>query len=110
MWKFPISVCFYSLLSVIGSGGTVHAQIQKGYALNGRAVNGVKHVKTLRLCDLTRREMNGRSHFPAGLQVRVEVVLPDLPEVGSVPGAHQDAPGAADLPLPPLQQGVPLTV
>lgn len=47
---------------------------------------------------------------PAGLQVCVEVLLADLPEAGSVPGAHQDAPGAADLPLPPLQQGVPLAV
>lgn len=40
----------------------------------------------------------------------VEVLLPDLPQVGSVPGAHQDTPGAADLPLPPLQQSVPLAI
>lgn len=54
--------------------------------------------------------ISNHAHTPAGLQVRVEVLLPDLPEVGSVPGAHQDAPGAADLPLPPLQQGVPLAL
>lgn len=53
---------------------------------------------------------NNHAHVPAGLQVCVEVLLPDLPEVGPVPGAYQDAPGAADLPLPPLQQGVPLAV
>lgn len=47
---------------------------------------------------------------PAGVQVRVEVLLADLPEAGPVPGAHSDAPGAADLPVPPLPQGLPLPV
>lgn len=46
----------------------------------------------------------------SGLQVCAQVLLPDLPETGSVSGAHQDSPRAADLPLSPLQQGVPLSV
>lgn len=37
-------------------------------------------------------------------------MLPDFPEVGSVSGAHQNAPGAADLPLPPLWKNVPFFV
>lgn len=37
-------------------------------------------------------------------------MLPDFPEVGSVSGAHQNAPGAADLPLPPLWKNVPIFV
>jgi len=45
-----------------------------------------------------------------GVQVCAKVVLPDLPPAGLVPGAHPIAPGAAHLPLPPVQQGVPLAV
>lgn len=37
-------------------------------------------------------------------------MLPDFPEAGSVSGAHQNAPGAADLPLSPLWKNVPFSV
>lgn len=42
--------------------------------------------------------------------MRVKIMLPDLPDPGSVFGTHPDAPGATDLPLPPVQQGVPLAL
>ena len=48
--------------------------------------------------------------FPQGVQMCGQELCADLPEAGHVPGAHQEPPGGAELPLPPLWQGLPLAV
>ena len=48
--------------------------------------------------------------FPQGVQMCGQELCADLPEAGHVPRAHQEPPGGAELPLPPLWQGLPLAV
>ena len=48
--------------------------------------------------------------FPQGIQMCGQELCTDLPEAGHVPGAHQEPPGGAELPLPPLWQGLPLAI
>ena len=57
-YKFPISMCFYSLIFVIASGGTVHTRTNtKGICVGKwRAVSGTTHVNARHLCYLTRRD------------------------------------------------------
>lgn len=37
-----------------------------------------------------------------------EKLRTDIPEAGLLPRAYQESPGRNELPLPPLQQGLPL--
>ena len=48
--------------------------------------------------------------FPQGVQVCGQKLRADIPEARHVSGAHQEPPGGAELPLPPLWQGLPLAV
>lgn len=48
--------------------------------------------------------------FPQGVQVCGQKLRPDIPEARHVSGAHQKPPGGAELPLPPLRQGLSLIV
>lgn len=48
--------------------------------------------------------------FPQGVQVCGQKLCADIPKARHFSGAHQEPPGGAELPLPPLWQGLPLTL